>query len=100
MAGRFLSWKCLNVSDKLKRFELSFSSQEQDLCIVDENFPGNPDFSSDFRVFQSGCCFLGENDPKCNNMTTKALKLHLQSIKLQKSFYSSNFCYFTCAVMS
>jgi hypothetical protein len=33
-------------------------------------------------------------------MTPKALKLHLQSIKLQKSFYSSNFCYFTCAVMT
>jgi hypothetical protein len=27
----------------------------------------------------------------------QALKLHLQSIKLQKSFYSLNFCYFTCA---
>jgi hypothetical protein len=37
---------------------------------------------------------------KRNNMTPKALKLHLQSIKLQKSFYSSNFFYFTCAMMS
>jgi hypothetical protein len=51
--------------------------------------------------------FVSENDPqfvlstlKCNNMTPKALKLHLQSIKLQKSYYSLNFCYFTCAVMS
>jgi hypothetical protein len=33
-------------------------------------------------------------------MTPKALKLHLQSIKLKKSFYSSNFCYFTCVMMS
>jgi hypothetical protein len=37
---------------------------------------------------------------KCNNMTPKALKLHLESIKLQKSFYSSNFFNFTCSVMS
>jgi hypothetical protein len=33
---------------------------------------------------------------KCNSMTPKALKLHLQSIKLQKSFYcfdhSSHLC--------
>jgi hypothetical protein len=33
-------------------------------------------------------------------MTPMTLKLHLQSIKLQKSFYSSNFCYFMCAMMS
>jgi hypothetical protein len=32
-------------------------------------------------------------------MTLRALKLYLQSIKLQK-FYSLNFCYFTCAMMS
>jgi hypothetical protein len=32
-------------------------------------------------------------------VTSKALKLHLQSIRLQKSFYSSNFCSFTCGVM-
>jgi hypothetical protein len=37
---------------------------------------------------------------KCNNVTPKALKLHLQSIKLQKSIYSLNFFYFTCAMMS
>jgi uncharacterized membrane protein SpoIIM required for sporulation len=36
---------------------------------------------------------------KCNSRTPKASKLHLQSIKFQKSFYSSIFCYFTCAVM-
>jgi hypothetical protein len=51
--------------------------------------------------------FFSENDPpqfilstlKCNSVTPKDLKLHLQSIKLQNSFYSSNFCSFTCAVM-
>jgi hypothetical protein len=37
---------------------------------------------------------------KCNNMTPQALKLHLQSIKLKKSFYSLNFCYFAYAMMS
>jgi hypothetical protein len=37
---------------------------------------------------------------KCNNMIPQALKLHLQSIKLQRSFYSLNFCYFTYAMMS
>jgi hypothetical protein len=36
---------------------------------------------------------------KCNSVTPKALQLHLQSIKLQKSFYSSNFFSFMCAVM-
>jgi hypothetical protein len=37
---------------------------------------------------------------KCNNMTLRALKLHLHSIKFQKSFYSSNFFNFTCTMMS
>jgi hypothetical protein len=85
--------------------------------VMDENFPrkpGLPCLSSDCRVFQSGCSpfqfikniFLVKITPqfvlstlKCK-MTPKALILHLQSIKLQKSFYSSNFFNFTCAVMS
>jgi hypothetical protein len=65
-------------------------------------------------VFQSGCSpfekktttFLVKMIPqfiastlKCNSVTPKALKLHLQSIKLQKSFYSLNFCSFMCTVM-
>jgi dsRNA-specific ribonuclease len=33
-------------------------------------------------------------------MSPKALKLHLQSIKFQKSFYSLNFCYLMCAMTS
>jgi hypothetical protein len=37
---------------------------------------------------------------KCNNMTPKALKLNLQSIRLQKSFYSLNFFCFMCTMMS
>jgi hypothetical protein len=70
-----------------------------------------PGFSSNFRGFPEWV-FPIRATLKCNNMTPKALKLHLQSIKLQKSFYSlqsiklqksfysSNFCYFTCAMMS
>jgi hypothetical protein len=37
---------------------------------------------------------------KCNNMTPKALKLHLQFMKPQKSYSSSNFFYFICTAMS
>jgi hypothetical protein len=77
--------------------------------LMDENFPCKPrfpGFSSDFRIFPEWVFkkifFFSEDDPqfilstlKYNSMTPKALKLHLQSITLQKSFYSSNFCYFT-----
>jgi hypothetical protein len=73
-------------------------------------------FSPISGVFQSGCSPFEKNKKikiclvkmtpqfilstlKCNSVTPKALKLHLQSIKLQKSFYSSNFCSFMCAVM-
>jgi hypothetical protein len=68
---------------------------------MDENFPGKPGFPGfygDFRVVPN----LKKNKItypqfilstlKCNSMTPKALKLHLQSIKLFKSFYSSNLC--------
>jgi hypothetical protein len=83
----------------------------------DENFPvipGNPGFSSDFRGFPEWVFekekkiffFLVKITPqfilsplKCKSVNPKTLKLHLQSIKLQKSFYSSNFFSFTCAVM-
>jgi hypothetical protein len=59
-----------------------------------------------FPIWEKIIIFLVKMTPqfilstlKCNSLTPKALKPHIQSIKLQKSFYSSNFCSFTCAVM-
>jgi hypothetical protein len=69
---------------------------------MDENFLGKPDFR--VGVPHSNLFFLNfslvKMTIKCNNTTPKALKLHLENIKLQKFFYSSICCYFTCAVMS
>jgi hypothetical protein len=85
--------------------------------LRDENFlgiPRNPGFFVRFSGFSRvGVPIWGKNkfflvkmipqfilsSLKCKSVTPKALKLHLQSIKLQKSFYSSNFCSFMCAVM-
>jgi hypothetical protein len=108
---RYPSMTCLLTCD----FGQQWSFVLDCLFNMDENFPGKPrflGFSSDFQVFHSGCShsnlkkkkiyrnFLSTLDMlKCNTMSPKALKLYLQSIKLQKSFYSSNFLNFTCMVM-